>query len=65
MMSMPFESNTTDATKIKNMTPAKQRRDKGSNTVKRARRNKKDGKISDTQGEDFLSPTRLCRVGDQ
>jgi len=24
-----------------------------------------DGKISDTQGKDFWSPTRLCRVGDQ
>jgi hypothetical protein len=24
-----------------------------------------DGKISDTQGKDFLSPTRLRRVGDQ
>ena len=24
-----------------------------------------DGNISDTQGKDFWSPTRLCRVGDQ
>ena len=24
-----------------------------------------DGKISDTQGKDFWSPTRLRRVGDQ
>ena len=24
-----------------------------------------DGKISDTQGKDFCSPTRLRRVGDQ
>jgi hypothetical protein len=24
-----------------------------------------DRKISDTQGKDFWSPTRLCRVGDQ
>jgi hypothetical protein len=24
-----------------------------------------DGKISDTQGKDFWSPTKHCRVGDQ
>jgi len=24
-----------------------------------------DGKISDTQGKDFWSPTRLGRIGDQ
>ena len=35
-------------------------RHKGSNTGKG-----QDGKISDTQGKDFLSPTRLCQVGDQ
>lgn len=34
---------------------------KGSYTGERAL----DGKISHTQGKDFLSPMKLCRFGDQ